>query len=244
MRFVPGKTYRVTVDGASLELAQGQSYGSGCVAISFRKQPIPKGSTLTYVGTRNIGSDSFDEDVFVLNAGGARGAYRPQICGGAAWWTLPPTVSGGLQTRSGKRYSGEIGHLLDAIPTGEILSLSHAAAVAPRLSIADLRLCVRGVRSSPHLRAFVDDSDYLDYVSWRGDVENYEAGIARHVAADLRANGGEAPKSTYAGSKSYTAGLRTIYGDYATIAIARGVARIAGDKLVLVEREHDALAHA
>jgi hypothetical protein len=238
MQYPIGSHWRVVARDATLESAHGQMHPGGALSTSFQRHQIPVGTILIGAGTRNVGSDSFTEDVFCTETG-IRGAFSPRICGSAIPQALAPLTRACAITRKGSRYGIEIGPILDKIPSQDIAGCVDPKQlrdlIAARFTTAEIiSTCgTRLIRPRWKLQIEIDATTMRAYIDWREHVAHITQRTGERVAILLAELGGRAIQGTTPGYFSHP--RQTIFSRDAEMAVAAATALFEGTDLVLTE---------
>jgi hypothetical protein len=239
-RYEPGTRWRVISPQAKIQAAQHRMYAGGSMATSFHSVSVPVGTILTYAGTRNIGSDSVDEDVFET-PDQERGAFSPSCWGGANVDALAPETRAAMVTATGSSYALEIGPVLDVLPDEIIAGFDTTADLmayfASDISSADLQSLSGSRYPRPNWRVTVGLalSDLERYKAWRVTVARIRANEAHSAAVAIAEAGGRAePDDRWRGL--YKTPFDSLGTRSVDAAFALGLIQRDGLALVLSER--------
>jgi hypothetical protein len=239
MRYPIGSCWRVVAADASLESAHGQMHAGGSISTSFRRHTVPPRAVLVAAGTRNIGSDSFTEDVFKTADGAIAGAFRPCICGSALVQALAPLAWACARSTSGAEYGLEVGPALDKIPLADLQANREPTQlrdlIAARFTTADILACCDAnyIRARWKIRVELDSATIDRYIDWRECVDRITRATGERVAILIAEIGGRSgPRS----AKTFTHPRESIFRRHADLAQAAGMVTYDGADLVLTEQ--------
>lgn len=239
MRYPNGSRWRVVAADASLESAHGQMHRGGGLSTSFRRHKVPAKTVLIAAGTRNIGSDSYTEDVFQTIDGTISGAFSPAICGSALVQALAPLTWACARSTSGAGYGMEIGPLLDQIPLADLEASREPKRlgdlIAARFTTTDILACCDSnfIRTRWKMRIELDAATLERYIDWREHVDHITTSTGQRLAILVAEVGG---RSAPASATTFKHPRENIFLRDVELAITAGMVMYDGADIILTEQ--------